>query len=48
MIKEIKLKIDKYKNIAREADYVSVAEVISDLSFLEWTVRVKRIPKDKR
>lgn len=48
MIKEIKQKLKKYMDIAKDFEYVSVHEVVNDLSYLLGEVRIKRLPKKDR
>ena len=48
MIKEIKALRKKYQTIAKNSEYVNVAEVLCDLHRLEMEARLKRIPKSER
>ena len=48
MIKEIKILIEKYKQILKNSDYVSVVEVGQDLYNLLGDARIKRLPKNER
>ncbi len=48
MIRELKKKIAKYMEIGKRSEYVNVAEIINDLSYLLREARIKRLPKDER
>lgn len=49
MIKEIKQKIKKYQEISKQgSEYVSIPEILNDLSYLLTEARIKRLPKNQR
>lgn len=48
MIKELKQVMRKYMDMQKTSEYVSVGQVVNDLSQLIGDARVKRLPKDER
>jgi len=48
MIKEIKQLLQKYKEVAKKSEYISIGQVINDLYQLESEARLKKIPKKER
>ena len=48
MIKEILALMEKYKDMSRRSEYVSIGQVTNDLYQLSMEARLKRIPKRLR
>lgn len=48
MIKEIKKVQDKYQQMMKTSEYVSIGQVVNDLYQLIQEARIKRIPKNKQ
>ena len=48
MIKELKEALKKYLEMSKKSEYVSIVQVVNDLSQLVGEARIKRLPKDER
>ena len=48
MIKEIRKLREKYKEMSKNSEYVSIGQVENDLYQLESEARIKRLPKNER
>ena len=48
MIKELKRILNKYMEMRKNSEYVSIEEVVNDLYYLIQSQRIKRLPKSER
>lgn len=48
MIRELKAMLDKYKQIGKQCETVTISQIIRDLHYLISEARVKRLPKNER
>lgn len=47
-MKEVKILLDKYQEMSKKSEYVSLGQVVNDLHGLLQELRIKRLPKDER
>ncbi len=48
MIRELTKFLEKYKDMSKRSEYVSVGQVVNDLHYLVQEARLKRLPKNER